>query len=321
VDPPRSTLGAPSDDLLELAQLVRRALAHREEAPTGEWVEEVADDLRAGRKPGWYYPPSSGGGLAFFSSRATEAFGHVHVGDGPDASERALRLALALLDGIPAELASMDVGFTGLSPEDEHRLLERLSVRPGSTVIERDAMERPLGPADGATLPPPPLALSHVAVTDVTLEALADLDRRAFAGTTDELLIGRALEDYARVLRALMDGNLGRFLPEASTALLVPEPPRLVGAILTAEQSARRAAFLDFMVDPADRGRGVGRYLLRWGLRALWALGYSSVHLWVTRSNGPARRLYDSMGFSPTATATIYRWERPGSGAQAHASR
>ena len=321
MDAPRPTRGAPSEELLELTQLLRRALARREEAPTGDWVEEVAADLRAGRKTGWYYPTVTGGGLAFYTAKGAEGFGHVHVGGGGEAAEQAFRLATTLLDGIDPDLRSLDVGFTGLAPDEEHVLLERISQRPGSTVIERDAMEHVLGPADGAELGAPPSGLAHVAATDVTLEALSDLDLRAFAGTTDELLIGRSVEDYARVLRALMDGSLGRFLPEASTALITTEPPRLVGAILSAELSARRGAFLDFMVDPADRGRGIGRYLLRWGLRALWALGYSSVHLWVTRSNLPARALYDSSGFRTIASATIYRWERPGSEPQAHSAR
>ncbi len=321
MDAPHPTEGAPAEELLELAQLLRRSLARREEAPTGEWVEEVAADLRAGRKPGWYYPPAGGGGVAFASGRTLDAFGHVHVEDGPEAPERALRLATALLDGLDPAVRSIDVGFTGLGPADEGRLLERLAERPGSTVIERDAMERSLGPEDGAPLPPVPSGLVHVGIDEVTVEALADLDRRAFAGTTDELLIGRDPADYDRVLRALLGGNLGRFLPEASTALITSDPPRLVAAILSAEQTARRAAFLDFMVDPADRGHGYGRYLLAWGFRALWALGYSSVHLWVTRSNRAARRLYDTTGFRTTASATIYRWERGASRPQPHSER
>jgi len=321
VDAPRSTVGAPSDELLELVQKLRRALAHREEAPSGDWVEEVAGDLRSGRKTGWYYPTTTGGGLAFYSTRAAEGFGHVHVEGTADAEERALRLAGAMLDGVSPEVRSLDVGFTGLALEEERRLLGRLSARPGSTVIDRQELERALGPADGAPLGDPPPGLERVAVTDLTLDALADLDRRAFVGTTDELLIGRSLDDNRRVLRAFLEGQMGRFLPEASTALLVPEPPRLVGVILSAERSPRRAVFLDFMVDPSERGHGYGRYLLRWGLRALWALGYSSVHLWVTTSNTAARRLYDRAGFRPIAVATIYRWDRPGSAPHAHSTR
>ncbi len=321
MDAPRSTLGAPSEELLELAQLLRRALANREESPTGAWVEEVAADLTAGRKTGWFYPTSEGGGLAFYTVRGAEGFGHVHVAGAAGAEDRAFRLATVLLEKTASDLTSVDLGFTGLPPQEERRVLERLATRPGSTVIERDAMERTLGPSDATEGRPLPPGLRQVPLSDVTLEALADLDHRAFAGTTDELLIGRSSEDYARILRALMDGRLGRFLPEASAALVTTEPSRLVGAILSAEQSARRGIFLDFMVDPAHRGRGLGERLLRWGMRALWALGYSSVHLWVTRSNEQARRLYDANGFRTIASATIYRWERPPAESHAHSAR
>ncbi len=321
MDPPRSTAGAPLEALLELVQTLKRSLAERREAPAGPWVEEVAEDLRAGRRRGWYYPPETGGGLAFYATRAVAAFGHVHVGPESGADERALQLATALLDGLPAEVGSIDVGFTGLEAEAERRLLDRLSTRPGSTKIERQAVERSLGPSDGVEPPGRPADLLQVPLTDVTVEALAELDRRAFAGTVDELLVGPSFEDHFRVMEALLSNRLGLFLGNASCALLVPQPPRLVGIFLAAEQSPRHAVLLSFMVDPADRGRGYARYLMRWGLRALWALGYSSVHLWVTVANVPARTLYESMGFRPIASAAIYRWERGVAEPQPHSAR
>jgi ribosomal protein S18 acetylase RimI-like enzyme len=311
MEPPRSAAGAPSDELLELAQLLRRELLVREEGPTGDWVEATADDLRTGRKVGWFYPTRSGGGLAFRTDRPPASFAHVHVGPGPDAGARALALSEVLLDSIRPEVASVSVGFTGLTTDDEGTLLATLAGRPGSTVIRRFAMERPLGPGDAD--PPPPVAAgcSLVPIRDVTLDALAELDQRAFAGTTDELLIGSGVDDYRRALAALLGGEVGPFLDGASTALYRSEPPALVGAILSCERSARHAVFLDFMVDPRERRHGHGTYLLRWGLRALWALGYERVRLWVSESNSGARRLYDGLGFAVTNTAVIYRWDRP----------
>lgn len=321
MDEPRPTAGVAQDLLMEFLQELRRSLRERGEAPAGEWVEQSAEDLRSGRKAGWYYPVESGGGLAFFAVEGREAYGHVHASAGPGAPERSLRLARALLDGLPEDVRCVDVGFTGLPAAAEHELLERLAERPGSVVIERLAMERPLGEEDGGTADPVPKGLRLVPARSVTVEALADLDRRSFTGTVDELLIGPTEEDYRRVVGALLAGSLGRFLDEASTALVTDEPTTLVGALLSGEESARRGIFLDFLVDPAFRGRGYGRFLLRWGFRALWALGYSSVRLWVTAANSPARRLYDTTGFRTVATAAIYRWDRSSPAAQAHSAR
>lgn len=322
MDAPRPAPSAPPDVLLELVHSLQTELRRREERVAGSWTEETANELRSGAKVGWYVPRASdGGGLAFFSADGRVAFGHVHVGPGPGAAERGHRLASAMLDGLPAAIESIDVGFTGFSAEEERELTFRLAARPGSAVIERFKMERDLGPAEAGDRPEVPRGLALVPVRAVTVAALADLDQRAFAGTVDALLVGPTPTDHEEVLRSLLDGRLGRFVDEASTALLEPDPPRLVGALLTGEESPRRAIFLDFMVDPRDRGRGFGRFLFRWGLRAARALGYSSVRLWVTSSNAAARRLYESEGLRETALASIYRWERPGSALQAQRAR
>jgi len=318
---PRSATAAPLDELLEIVQSLKHELVRREETVAGDWVEGSVAALRAGRQVGWYYPVAQGAGIGFYAPRGDDAFGHVHVGPGPGAAGRALRLATTVLDGLPSGIRAIDLGFTGLPPEEEQALTARLAERPGSTAIERYRMERDLGPDDSVASLRLRDGLVLMPVRSVTVEALSELDRRAFAGTLDELLIGRATSDYHRVLRSLLDGSLGRFLDEASTALLVEDPPRLVGAILSAEQSPRRAVFVDFMVDPADRRQGHGRFLLRWGLRALFALGYSSVRLWVTSANEPARRLYDEFGFRQAASASIYRWDRPGSVPHPHSER
>jgi ribosomal protein S18 acetylase RimI-like enzyme len=321
VDEPRPASAAPPDELLELVQSVRRELLLREEAPAGDWVERSAGELKAGRQLGWYLPLADGGGLAFLATRNHDAFGHVHVTSGPGALDRGRRLALRLLEATPASMNTVAVGFTGLAIEDERALLTELARRPGSIVIERRAMERGLSSQDEAPGGPAPEGLQFVPVRGVTMDALADLDVRAFTGTMDALLIGSDPRHYEEVIRTLLDGQLGRFLDEASTALYQPDPPRLVAALLTTEQSARRAIFVDFMVDPAFRQRGIGNFLLRWGFRALWALGYERVRLWVSVANEAALRLYEANGFRATAAAMIYRWERPEGDEQPHAGR
>ena len=321
MDDPLPATRARPDDLLEVVQAVRQVLLARDESPAGDWVERTAEALHAGRTLGWYYPPDRGTGLSFFSTSGSDAYGHVHLVDGEGSVERGERLTIALLDHLPEAVRSVNIGFTGLAPERERELLGRLAARPGSTVIERLAMERPLGPADGASPGAVPEGFRMVPIRAVTVEALADLDRRSVAGSVDALLIGEQFDEYRRVTAAMIDGSLGRFLDEASTALLLPDPPRLVGAILSAERSARKAIFVNFLVDPEFRKRGHGEYLFRWGLRALWALGYERVHLWVSLANEPARRLYQRNGLEPTLRSAIYRVTRPPAEPQPHSAR
>ena len=307
MDEPHPANQATLEDLQELVHEVRKALLARDESPAGEWVERTADALRDGRTPGWYYPARPGAGLAFFSTSGTEAYGHVHVVEAAGAVDRGEKLTGALLENLPPDIRSINIGFTGLSPAHETELLDRLSGRPGSVVIERIGLERSLGSDDGRPPGPAPDGTKLVPLRAVTLDALADLDLRSVHGTVDAMLIGDRFEEYRRVMASVLEGSLGRFLDEASTALFRPEPPRLVGAILSAERSPHKGIFVSFMVDPEFRRRGYGEYLFRWGLRALWALGYERVHLWVTAANEPARRLYERFRLEPTVRSTIYR--------------
>jgi GNAT superfamily N-acetyltransferase len=312
---PRSTTGAPRVDLEELLQTVRQQLLARDEAPAGSWVEATATDLALGTKPGFYLPGAPGG-IVFYARHGPAAFGHLHTDAGPDAARR---LAGALLDQLPPDVTSLDLGFTGLAPADEKAVLSDLAARSGSTVIERQAMDRPLAAADARWDPDPPPGLERVPVRAVTLDALTELDRAAFRGTIDELLVGPGPEANRRALEALLEGHLGRFVDEASCALLASEPTRLLGVVLCTERSTRRALVGGLMVDPSERRRGLGRFLLGWSLRALWALGYENARLWVSLDNAAALALYRRFEFRPSLWATIYRWDRPSP--QAHLSR
>ncbi len=95
----------------------------------------------------------------------------------------------------------------------------------------------------------------------------------------------------------------------------------MIGAVLCSERSSRRAIVVALMVDPSRRRTGLGRFLLGWSMRALWALGYESVRLWVSVGNTAAVDLYRSFGFRAVLPATIYRWDRPGSTPQPHEAR
>ena len=302
---------ARSDELEELIHSVRAELLRRGEAPPSSWVQEAARELKAGRITGWYHPGTDAPGLGFFSVRGDRAFGHVHVAPGADAPGRARQLVEVLTSGQPLSVSQHDLGITGLSTSEEQALGESLERTPGVSVLVREQMDRDIGVADSEPVVPQPIGVHHIPIRAVSREALAQLDYLAFHGTIDANLIGTEPAEYRRMMDELVEGRLGRFLEEASTALLSPGNEEIWGALLTSEQSPQLAVYLDVMVHPSHRRKGIGRYLVRWGFRALWALGYTKVRLWVTRSNEPAYELYRTNGFAPMGTALILRYSRP----------
>ena len=312
---------APPELLLEMMQSVRKALIERGEAPAGEWTEQSSEGLRSGRLKGWYLPGDPARGLAFHSANGALGYGHVHVTPGPRAVDDACTLVETTLGDLPGRVTAINLGFTGLRPEEERSALQRLGNRPGSTTIRRIALEREVRGSDVEAGPKVPSGLMLRPIRSIPVDALAEFDVRVFRGTVDAALMGDDLAECRRIFDELLAGRMGRFLDEASIALVDPKAGTLVAAILTAELSPRRAVFLDLMVDPDRRRAHVGTFLLAWGLRALWAMGYDRAHLWVTEDNRPARGLYDRFGFSQVASAMIYRWSRPTPGPQAHVSR
>lgn len=297
--------GASADLLLELTHGLRRELLGRGEFLPPDWVEEAANDLRRGRLRGWVLLPRGGSaGVAFFSPRPGRSYGHVHVTSGAGALEASRRLLLALVQGRDRLDARLDVGLTGLSAAEEDELRSSADPSLGESPLLRFVLE--VGVEVAPDLPPLPEGLEHRPVRDADSDTLAQLDWIAFQGTADETLVADTPEEDARVLGEIRSGLLGRFLDEAST-LLVDAQGRVVGFLLTAEQTPRRAVFLDLVVAPDRRKAGLGRYLLAWGRRALTALGYSTVRLWVSETNFDARRLYDRAGFVPAGRALVYR--------------
>jgi ribosomal protein S18 acetylase RimI-like enzyme len=310
----RPATEARPDELLELVHSARKALVARGESITSSWVEEAAADLRAGRQVGWTIP---GRGLAFASSRPTRTFAHVHVADGSDDVEVAETLLAVLIAHFGTLVPRLESGVSGLSDAAESTLAERFLRVPGASVLLRARMERLVPPPlPGAALAEPP-GLERTSVRSIPVAALAELDWRSFQGTPDERLVADTVEEDRQSLEEILGGRIGRFLDEASCALL-RDGRELVGGILVSEHDPRTAVVLDLLVEPAERRKGIGRFLLLWGLRAMTALGYTTVRLWVTEANRPARTLYDSLGFSVSGRSRIYRYEAEGGASVAH---
>lgn len=313
----RPATEARSDVLLSLVHGVRRALLANGEAIGSAWTEEAAGDLHAGRQVGWTIGDDS---LAFSSTRPSRTFGHVHIEGEADRLDRAETLLALLVTHLPRSVSRLDAGVSGLSAEEESELAQRFTRAPGTSVLRRARMERPVPPAIPGSLLSDPTGVQRRAVREIPLDALTELDWRSFQGTPDENLVADTPAEDAQSLSDVLSGKLGRFLDHASTAL-VRDDGVLLGALLTAEHDPRTAVFLDLLVEPAERRHGLGRFLVLWGLRALTALGYTTARLWVTEANHPAWKLYESAGFSVAGRARIFRYARPGSAGQPQTPR
>ncbi len=314
---PRPATEARPDLLLELVHSVRASLLARGESIASSWVEEAAQDLKAGRQVGWTLGAEA---IAFATARGARLFGHVHVEGPDDRIDRAETLLAVLVTRLDAEVARLEGGVSGLSEEEESELGTRFARVPGASLLLRARMERIVPPPlPGGSLSDPP-GVERVPVRSVPLDALAELDWRAFAGTPDQNLVADTLAEERQTVADMLAGRIGRFLDEASTALLTPEG-HLVGAVLTSENSPRTAVLVDLLVEPTHRRKGLGRFLVLWALRAMTALGYSTARLWVTETNRAAWALYVSLGFEVTGRARLYRYIRPAADAEAQPQR
>jgi len=304
--PLREARSLREDELLELTHTLRKELELRGERLPAAWTEEAVGDLRSGRLSGWARPPGDPGGeLGFYSRRGRRAFGHIHLLPGPSAEARAVELLRRIADDPGLGELPVTLGITGLQPAEEEAVARAWSDRPSRTAVAREGLELVLNEPARWEDPGPLPGFAPVPADRITEAAIADLDWRGFAGSLDARLFGSDPSENARMIDDLLAGGLGRLLPEASRGLL-DGSGRLAGLLVTVEISPRIGLFADLVVDPAHRRAGLGRYLLRWGCRALRALGHERARLWVTEGNVPARTLYESLGFRTYARAQVY---------------
>jgi len=106
---------------------------------------------------------------------------------------------------------------------------------------------------------------------------------------------------YLREVNFTQDDWLSRIARGANflayTGEAAAAPAGIVGAF---EPQPGRAELVSMWVHPQARGQGTGRALVETVLQWARAEGHHHVHLWVTETNDPARRLYAHCGFAAT---------------------
>lgn len=310
-------------DLLELLVDMRRALKARGESLPPSWPEESLEEVRAGRLLGWVLlPQGEERGLAILAVRNGRAFGQVHLEGPPEGRRGGMELLQVVVRERPSGLRRMDLALSCERSETEEawgRAIDAAGPSLAYTVVRRRAMVRALS----SDSPPPsvelPKEFRFVPALALGAGLLASVDFPAFAGGPDAAMVAETPEDNERLLRGLMDGDLGAPLREASPAVLMEEPdtdggPRghLVAFALCLEENPHSALVADIAVLPRFRGRGIGSALLARSLRGLVALGFTEARLWVTEANQGALRIYERAGFTTERVGRVLRWTAAG---------
>jgi GNAT superfamily N-acetyltransferase len=123
-------------------------------------------------------------------------------------------------------------------------------------------------------------------------ESLAHLMLDAYRGSIDDA--GETIDDARAEVAKLLSGAYGRFDPDASEVVL-HDDTLVAATLLTHYEGSPMLAFS--LTAPGWRRRGLARGGIERAVRRLREAGYASLSLAVTVGNGPAERLYVSLGF------------------------
>jgi ribosomal protein S18 acetylase RimI-like enzyme len=116
---------------------------------------------------------------------------------------------------------------------------------------------------------------------------------------------GGTITEWRHYVHTLTHGTgCGWFLPEFSLVASSGVGGPLRGGVMLTDLNTGTVHVAQVAVDPAERGRGLGRELIDASLGAAAVL-YRRVTLLVAASNVPAVRLYESMGFTDAASFVV----------------
>ena len=132
------------------------------------------------------------------------------------------------------------------------------------------------------------------------LDAVIALCARAYADSTDVRAFAPAgtPAEWLDYITTMVSGTgCGRFMPDASFLVEGDDAGTLDAAVLTTDLGCGTAHIAQVVVDPAARGRGLGRRLVEAVIDHARAHGSARVTLLVADTNRAAGRLYDAAGF------------------------
>jgi N-acetylglutamate synthase-like GNAT family acetyltransferase len=116
---------------------------------------------------------------------------------------------------------------------------------------------------------------------------------------------------FDRTFEAYVAGPLAQCVLSASgrdRIWLAEREGRLVGSVAVVAASPLAAQLRWFLVEPAERGQGIGRALLRAAVAFGEEYGYESIFLWTVSALATAAHLYQAFGFRRVESAPARRW-------------
>jgi ribosomal protein S18 acetylase RimI-like enzyme len=113
------------------------------------------------------------------------------------------------------------------------------------------------------------------------------------------------------IFEAYVAGPLAEFVcsPSNRARLWIAErDKRIVGCVAVVSASETEAQLRWFLVDPAARGLGLGKRLLREAIEFSRGCGYETIFLWTANVLTTAARLYQDTGFEKVEEKAADAW-------------
>jgi len=118
-------------------------------------------------------------------------------------------------------------------------------------------------------------------------------------------------QGFDRTFEAYVAGPLAEFVRKGSPRerlWIAERDGRFAGCVAIVEAAPRTAQLRWFLVEPEERGRGLGGRLLGEAVAFCRARGYANVVLWTVRALHAAARRYEAAGFRRVEERPARRW-------------
>ena len=113
---------------------------------------------------------------------------------------------------------------------------------------------------------------------------------------------------FERYVAKEFDEFLDQYDPEKDRIWLAEKDGRIAGTIVIQGRSGRVAQLRYFLIDPAVRGNGLGKFLMKEAMDFCRSKAYTHVYLLTTEELETAAALYKQHGFHLTKREALNLW-------------